>query len=31
MQVREHRTWQERHTIGAWGQHAKTRIFTEHD
>ena len=24
------RTWQERHTIGAWGQHARTRIFTEY-
>ena len=27
MQVRQHRTWQERHTIGAWGQHARTKNY----
>jgi hypothetical protein len=30
MQVRQHRTWQERQTFGAWGQHARRRIFTEY-
>jgi hypothetical protein len=30
MQVRQHRTWQERHTNGAWGQHARRRTFTEY-
>lgn len=27
MQVRQHRTWQERQTFGAWGQHARRNFL----
>lgn len=30
MQVRQHRIWQERQAIGAWGQHARTKNFKEY-
>jgi hypothetical protein len=30
MQVRQHRSWQERQAISAWGQQDRTRIFKEY-